>query len=126
MIGLLGESRWVDVDGIKTHYLEAGDGRPLLLFHGLGASVATWRDNIGPLAEHFRVIAVDLPGHGDSDKPDIDYDPWTLTRFVAGFIDKTGIERPAIVGNSVGGALGLMTALRYPNLVSGLVLASSA
>ena len=126
MIELPGESRWVTVDGIRTHYVEAGAGRPLLLFHGLGASVVTWRDNIGPLAQSFRVVALDFPGHGDSEKPDIDYDPWAIVRFIAGFAEATGLERPAVVGNSVGGALGLMTALKYPDLVSGLVLVDSA
>ncbi len=126
MIELPGESRWVTVDGISIHYVEAGAGRPLLLFHGLGASVATWRDNIGPLAQSFRVVAVDFPGHGDSEKPNIDYDPSAIVHFIARFAEATGLERPAVVGNSVGGALGLMAALKYPDLVSGLVLVDSA
>ncbi len=126
MIELPGESRWVAVDGINTHYVEAGAGRPLLLIHGLGASVVTWRDNIGPLAESFRVIALDLPGHGDSDKPDIDYAGPTIVRLIARFVGAIGIEKTAIVGNSVGGALGLMVALAHPNLVSGLILVGSA
>ncbi len=50
MTELPGESHWIVVEGINTHYVEAGAGRPLLLIHGLGASVVTWRDNIGPLA----------------------------------------------------------------------------
>ena len=126
MIELPGESHWVAVDGINTHYVEAGAGQPLLLIHGLGASVLTWRDNIGPLAESFRVIALDLPGHGNSDKPDIDYAAPTIVRLIARFVEAIGIEKTAIVGNSVGGALGLMVALAYPDLVSGLVLVGSA
>ena len=126
MIELPGESHWVAVDGINTHYVEAGAGQPLLLIHGLGASVVTWRDNIGPLAESFRVIALDLPGHGDSDKPDIDYASPTIVRHIARFMEAIGIEKTAIVGNSVGGALGLMVALAHPELVSSLVLVDSA
>jgi 4,5:9,10-diseco-3-hydroxy-5,9,17-trioxoandrosta-1(10),2-diene-4-oate hydrolase len=127
MIELPGESRHVvRVGGINTHYVVAGDGRPLLLFHGLGASVVTWRDNIGPLSKAFRVYAVDLPGHGDSDKPDIDYATDTMVQFVKDFIESLNLERPAIIGSSVGGALALMTALRHPDLVSGLVLVDSA
>ena len=122
---LPGEARWITVDGIKTHYRVAGAGRPLLLVHGLGASVATWRDNIDPLSTRFRVYAVDLPGHGDSDKPDIDYAPEAMVDYVVRLIEGLGIRRPAIVGNSVGGALGLMTALRHPDLLSGLVLVDS-
>ena len=126
MIELPGESRHVRVSGINMHYVVAGDGRPLLLFHGLGASVVTWRDNIGPLSKAFRVYAVDLPGHGDSDKPDIDYATDTMVQFVKDFIESLNLERPAIIGSSVGGALALMTALRHPDLVSGLVLVDSA
>ena len=126
MIELPGESRYATVAGVNTHYVVAGEGPPLLLFHGLGASVATWRDNIGPLSRAFRVFAVDLPGHGDSDKPDIDYSVGALVRFTVELIDTLGLERPAIVGSSVGGALALMTALSHPGRVSRLVLVDSA
>jgi pimeloyl-ACP methyl ester carboxylesterase len=100
MMELPGESRYVTVNGIKAHYLVAGDGRPLLLLHGLGASVATWRDNIGPLSQSFRVYALDLPGHGDSDKPDIDYDADRVVQFIASTVESLGMDRPAIIGNS--------------------------
>ena len=126
MIELPGESRYATVAGVNTHYVVAGTGPPLLLFHGLGASVATWRDNIGPLSQFFRVYAVDLPGHGDSDKPDIDYSTGTLVRFTVELIDTLDLERPAIVGNSVGGALALMAALGHPDRVSRLVFVDSA
>ena len=126
MIELPGESRYVTVAGVKTHYIVAGDGDPLLLFHGLGASVVTWRDNIGPLSKAFRVYAIDFPGHGDSDKPDIDYSADTFTRFALHLIDTLELDHPAIIGNSVGGALGLMIALGHPERVSGLVLVDSA
>ena len=126
MSGLPGESRYIAVDGIKTHYVVAGEGRPLILFHGLGSSVATWRDNIGPLSRAFKVYAVDLPGHGDSEKPDIDYDPWTIADLMGKLAKDLVLERPIIIGSSVGGALGLMVTLKYPDLVSGLVLVGSA
>lgn len=126
MLHLPGESHYVTVDGISTHYLVSGEGSPLLLFHGLGSSVVTWRDNIAPLSEHFRVYAFDLPGHGDSDKPDIDYLPITMVDFVGKLIHSLNLGRVNIVGNSIGGALSLMVALKYPELVSSLVLASSA
>ena len=126
MIGLPGESRYATVDGINTHYVVAGDGPPHLLFHGLGASVVTWRDNIGPLSRAFRVYALDLPGHGDSEKPDIYYAVDALVRFVVQFVESQDMDRPAIVGNSVGGALALIVALHHPSLISGLVLVGSA
>lgn len=121
-----GESRYVTVDGIKAHYIVAGKGPPLLLLHGLGASTVTWRDNVGPLSQHFRVYALDLPGHGNSDKLSIEYDSTRIVRLLVLTIKALGIEELAIIGNSVGGALALMIALRHPDLVSKLVLVNSA
>ena len=126
MIELPGKSRYVTVDGIDTHYVVAGEGPPLLLVHGLGASVVTWRDNIGPLSNTFQVYAVDLPGHGDTDKPDFDYAADAIVDFIVGFSGALNLDRPGFIGNSIGGALGMMTAVRYPELVSSLVLVSSA
>ncbi len=120
-----GESRYVNVDGINTHYRVAGEGPPLLLLHGLGASFVTWRDNIGPLSRAFRVYAVDLPGHGDSDKPDMDYSPETVVRYTVRLVQALKLDRPAIIGNSVGGTLGLLVALQHPGLVSRLIVVGS-
>ena len=125
MIELPGEDRYATVAGIKTHYVTAGSGPPLILIHGLGASVVTWRDNIGPLSGAFRVFALDLPGHGDSEKPDIDYAADRMVRFMVSFTEELRLERPAIIGSSVGGTLGLMMALEHPKLVSKLVLVDS-
>ncbi len=126
MMHLPGESRFIAVDGIKTHYVVAGSGPPLLLFHGLGSSVVAWRDNIGPLSRSFRVHAIDLPGHGDSDKPNIPYLPEDVVHFVARFARALRLDRASIIGNSIGGALGIMLANSYPELVSSLILVNSA
>ncbi|MCH8062245.1 MAG: alpha/beta fold hydrolase, partial [Chloroflexi bacterium] len=126
MIKLPGESRYITVDGIRIHYVVAGEGRPVMLIHGLGASVVTWRDNIAALSQSHRVYAIDLPGHGDSAKPDIGYEPDAIVECIGKLVDELGIERPAIIGNSVGGALAMMFAFRFPDLVSGLVLVGSA
>ena len=126
MIALPGESRYIDVDGLKPHYVVAGEGPPILLLHGLGASVVTWRDNIGPLSESHTVYALDFPGHGDTDNPDIDYAPETILRFMVRLLAELKLDRVAIIGNSVGGAVGLMMALRHGDRVSGLVLVGSA
>ena len=68
------ESLYIKVGGVNTHYIAVGKGPPLILLHGLGASLITWRDNLEALSKNFRVYALDLPGHGDSDKPlDFDY-----------------------------------------------------
>ncbi|MCH7745939.1 MAG: alpha/beta fold hydrolase [Chloroflexi bacterium] len=126
MMQLPGESRYVRVNGINTHYVVAGEGRPLLLIHGLGASAATWRDNIGPLSETFRVYAVDMPGHGDSDKLGVDYSTDNIVRYLAQLTETLSIDRPAMIGHSISGALGIIAALRHPNLFSSLILVGSA
>ena len=123
---LFGESHFVDVDGIKFHYVVAGEGPPLLLLHGLGASVITWRDNMGPLSQHFRVYAVDLPGHGDSDKPDIDYSLETVAYYLGRLLDVMGLERCSIVGNSVSGPLAIKLGRDIPDRIHKLVLVDSA
>ena len=97
MIELPGESRYVTVDGIDTHYVIAGEGPRLLLFHGLGASVVMWRDNIGPLSNAFQVYAVDLPGHGDTGKPDFDYAADAIVEFIRDFSLALNLDRPGII-----------------------------
>ena len=120
------ESRYITVEGIQIHYLMKGKGRPLLLLHGLGASSITWRDNIGSLSENFQVYALDLPGHGDSDKPSIEYEPERILRLIKLTIETLNMDNPAIIGNSVGGSLALMMSLRYPNIISKTVLVNSS
>ena len=119
------ERKEVVVSGIRVRYVEAGRGAPVVLVHSLGASLYTWRDNIAALAERHRVYALDLPGHGDSDKPDIAYDKDFMLDLFADFVAALGHSRVALAGNSVGGGLCVLTALERPEIVSALVLASS-
>lgn len=127
LVSLAGESRFVDVGGIRTHYLVTGEGSPLLLVHGLGASVATWRDNIAALSRKFRVYAIDLPGHGDSDKPiNLDYRMETMSEYIIKFLDALNLEKVFLIGNSAGGSLALQVALDHPDRVTKLVLSDIA
>ena len=122
----MAEHRFVTVDGIRTHYVAAGEGEPLLLLHGLGASLMAWALNIEPLSQKFSVYAIDIPGHGDSEKPDIDYLLPTAVDFVREFMNVLGIERASIAGNSMGGMVALRTAVEFPELVDRLVLVDAA
>ena len=122
----MAEHRFVTVNGIRTHYVAAGKGEPLLLLHGLGASLMAWGLNIEPLSQEFSVYAIDIPGHGDSEKPDLDYQMPTAVNFVRGFMDALGLERASIAGSSMGGMIALSTAVEYPELVNRLVLVDAA
>ena len=79
-------SRDVEVDGLRIHYLEAGTGPAVLLLHGWPTSAFLWRNTLHPLAETHRVIALDLPGFGGSDKPDASYSFRFHERVLEGFL----------------------------------------
>ena len=116
----------VTVEGLRTHYVAAGQGPPILLLHGLGASAIVWRENIDALSMHYAVYALDLPGHGDSDKPAASYTVQIGVRVLIGFLDALGLAQAALVGSSMGGALAVATALEHPQRVSRLVLVDAA
>ena len=99
-----------------------GQGPPLLLLHGLGASKITWLPILSALAEDYRVIVPDLPGHAESDKPAADYSPRFYARVARHLLDAMGVEQAAVLGNSLGGRIGLEMALRSPSRVSSLTL----
>ena len=122
------QERRIDVDGLPTRYLTAGnDGPPLVLLHGVGDNALDWRWVAPALARSHRVYAPDLPGAGESAKPeDADYSPVFFERFVAAFLDALGIERAAVVGNSLGGLAALRLALSEPERVAALGLVASA
>ncbi len=112
----------VDVDGIRTSYLEAGQGTPVVLLHGLGATNASMLPLLWELAKDHRVLAPDLPGFGNSDKPFRAYHAAFYARWLRGFLDATGIERAHLVGNSMGGRVAIELDLRHPERANRLVL----
>lgn len=117
----------VTVDGMRTQYLEAGVGPPLLLLHGYEQSATSWRWVIPALARTHRVLALSLPGHGDTDPAVGGYAPGRdLAPFVAGFLEALAVGSFDVVGNSVGGAVALRLALAEPRRVRTLTLVSSA
>ncbi len=119
--------RSLALEGIgEIGYVTAGIGPAVVLLHGLGASAIAWQENIAALSERHTVYAPDLPGHGTSAKPDVDYDLEYGVRFLEGFMDAVRLDRPAVVGNSMGGLMALATALRLPERASALVLVDSA
>lgn len=104
--------------------MEAGSGEPAILIHGLGATKASFLPTLAAVAPAgYRTIAVDLPGFGDSDKPVRGpYDAAFFARAVVALLDALGIERAHVIGNSMGGRVGIELGLRSPERVSRLVL----
>ncbi len=116
------EARTVAVDGIKTSYLEAGSGAPVLFIHGLGGFKENWEDTLPVFAERFRAIALDLPGFGRSDKPDLPYGPPWFAEFAVKFLATLGIPRAHIVGHSMGGHTTAIIAATHTEVCDRIVL----
>jgi pimeloyl-ACP methyl ester carboxylesterase len=124
---VLVEEQSTEVGGMPARYLRAGTtGPPLLLLHGVGDNAFDWQWVMPALASTHRVYALDLPGSGGSAKPLTDYSPAFFTRFVAAFLDALEIDRATVIGNSLGGLVGLRLALAEPERVTALGLVSSA
>ena len=118
-----------DANGIKTNYLEAGKGDPVVLIHGSGPGVtsyANWRLVLPALAENFRVLAPDMVGFGFSERPaNIKYGVQTWADQVVGLMDTLELPKAHLVGNSFGGAIALRIATQHPDRVGKLVLMGS-
>lgn len=124
-VGQEEEDFTVQVLGYPVRCGATGEGPPILLVHGLGASRVAWRDTVRSLAERYRVYTPDLLGHGDSGKPEIVYDLDNGVRFICELLDVLGERSAALVGNSMGGVMALKTAIDYPDRVNELVLVNS-
>lgn len=119
------EDRYIKVGKIDTRYWVLGQGSPLLLIHGLGASCDYWRYNVRALSQGCRVYAFDLPGFGRSYRRIDDYSLAFAGEFVAAFLDRLGVDRISLAGNSLGSAVSLQFAVQYSHRLEKLVLVSS-
>jgi pimeloyl-ACP methyl ester carboxylesterase len=96
------------------------DAPPLLLIHGLGATKASWLTIVGPLARHYRVMAVDMPGFGASSKPIAPYDaPWFASQAFS-LLEALEVENAFVAGNSMGGRIAMEMAMRHPERVNAI------
>ena len=113
--------------GHQIQYTVAGQGRPLVLIHGFGASIGHWRKNIPALAESgYQVFAVDLLGFGGSDKPALDYCLELWQELLRDFW-QDHIQQPTVfIGNSIGALLSLMMVAEHPEISAGAVLLNCA
>jgi pimeloyl-ACP methyl ester carboxylesterase len=117
------DSRTLTVDGLNIHYFCGGTGPPLVLVHGLGSSAGVeFYFNLEPLAANRRVLAIDLPGFGRSDKPALEYTIALFTKAVRDLMHCESLERAAVMGVSMGGRVALGLALESPEMVERLIL----
>jgi pimeloyl-ACP methyl ester carboxylesterase len=121
-----GHQRWVHAGGRAVNLVDIGEGPAVVLVHGLGSNWQCWLRNIPALAERHRVIALDLPGFGHSEMPAEDISIKGFAECVGTVLDTLGVDRAAVVGNSMGGFIGTEMALARPERVDRLVLVSAA
>jgi len=114
------------MDGCRVRYYETGDGPPVLLLHGAGATARFWKPLADRMSPMFRVIAPDLPGFGGSQMPGYINSVSDYSRFVLKFLDALGIDRASVVGSSMGGWVACWFAVDFPGRVAKLVLISPA
>lgn len=102
----------IDIDGINLRYIKTGQGEPLLLLHTLRTQLDMFQKMIPSLSERFTVYALDYPGHGYSDIPNVEYTPQIFLKYVEEFLDRHDLQNVKLVGESIGGSLGLMLAAK--------------
>jgi pimeloyl-ACP methyl ester carboxylesterase len=122
------ESAFVNVKGLRAHYLHAGSsGEPVVLLHGAGMDSAalSWQLIIGPLARRHKVVAPDLPGYGQTERPNVEFSNTYYTQFVIDLMNELGLAEACVVGLSLGGAVALELCLTARQRVQKLVLVGS-
>jgi pimeloyl-ACP methyl ester carboxylesterase len=128
------DSRFITLQGLRVHYKRVGQGEPaMLLLHGFGASLYSWREVLEPLGRLGAVVAYDRPAFGLTSRPmpgewqgASPYGSTAQVDLAIALLDALGIRRAVLVGHSAGGALAVQIALRYPQRVVGLVLVDAA
>jgi 4,5:9,10-diseco-3-hydroxy-5,9,17-trioxoandrosta-1(10),2-diene-4-oate hydrolase len=125
MEGLV-EQRAITIGTIKTSYLLCGNGKPVIFLHGAGAGAVTWYPSINTISRNFQVIAPDIVGYGESDKPDAPYNRPYFSKWLKDFLKELSISKAHIVGLSQGGAIALQFAIDNPEMVDKLVLVDAA
>src|SRR5947207_10003092 len=120
-----GTGQYAEVNGINLYFETHGAGRPLILLHGGLGSGEMFGPIMPALTERHQVIAVDLQGHGRTADIDRPIDIRLMADDIAGLIDHLGLEKPDLVGYSLGGGVAFFTAVKYPQKVGKLVMASA-
>lgn len=126
------DSKFIEINGVNVHYKIYGTGEPVfILLHGFGASLFSWHEVTTPLAEYGTVIAYDRPAFGLTERPlewegESPYSQDAQVELVIGLMDALGIAKAILVGNSAGGTISMLTALKYPERIESLILMDPA
>jgi 3-oxoadipate enol-lactonase len=113
-------------DGTRLHYKSAGQGTPVIMVHGLSDDHTLWRHQVPALAERYRVISLDVRGHGRSGKPRQPWDVPTLADDLVALLDSLELDSAVLVGLSMGGGISQTAAIRHPERVRALALLSTS
>jgi len=116
----------VQIKGHTIFYIVKGEGKPLILIHGFGAGIWVWEKQIDFLSQFYRVYALDLIGHGFSDRPKFAYTPEAYIHFLRDFMDGVGVEKTTLIGNSMGGGIAWAMGAFFPECVERLILINCA
>ena len=119
--------RFLHVNGVRLHYIERGSGEPLVLLHGNGSMIEDFESSglIDLAAKNYRVIVFDRPGFGHSDRPrNVVWTPDAQAELINQALRRLGVSNAIVLGHSWGASVAVSLALKYPEMVRGLVLAS--
>ena len=121
------EEQFANLDGHRIYYRSFGSGKRAMIFlSGWGCDTSLWRNQVPALVPYSRVLLVDLPGHGRSDKPDIPYTPDLFARAVNAVLEHARVEKAAVVGHSMGGMVAYEFARRWPEKTIALIWVEGA
>lgn len=116
------KSKMASVNGINIHYVIGGEGEPLVLIHGFGQNWYMWNRLLPELSKHFTVIAPDLPGVGESDKPKNGYDKKTMAAVIHALVNQLGFQKINLAGHDIGLMVAYAYAVQYESEVKKLAL----
>ncbi len=119
--------RFLDVSGVRLHYVERGSGDPLVLFHGNGSMIEDFDSSglIDLAAKHFRVVVFDRPGFGHSERPrHVVWTPDAQAELFKQALTQLNVSKATVLGHSWGASIAVALGLKYPDMIRGLVLAS--
>ena len=118
-----GDSQFAKLDGARVHYKSYGKGRDaIVLVHGWGCNLGHWRDQIPDLSKRGRVLVLDLPGHGQSDKPQVAYTMDLFANAIDAVMRDAKVERAVVIGHSMGTPVARQFYRKYPQKTLGIII----